>query len=611
MIETRPALHRDAFELAPRLRVEDAGEIGATWHLGARDGLCLCLLQSDRSFALVESDEVIGLWGVSSLDVAGLRLGLPWLLAAERLFARQREVVRHSRDWVERLLLDYDVLTNLTLASNATHLRWLAWCGFRMLRVHRRHGWAGVPYCEFYRVNPLRHAGADGIRETLLGRPVRERPELDPLTLRSARFAAAGFPAEALPELLDAVQQRHLAGGRVRPTIAALLVEAATVLCRRGLLTPPLREWASNLLAVAETAHLDGLAAADLVFALDTARCGTAAGALPAKVPSVSPPRGLGGLAVLTRHFVETLTLAGRVGRIPGRRLRLAAIGVSEETVRRPLGVPMGDLVRAWNRLWPATGAVFGGPAAAAVTAPDGLVARLRGAVADHGVGRVLAGEIDRWACDTVTAAPAGSAGGGHVAAAAAVIADRASRQLLPAPRSGGVLAGYVERQHLYWLLRCRLQLAADGSAPLIAALNVGALLVAGDAERRLVSSLGPQAPEDDLAAVIDAVAAVFGPDTVTCGGDLERLLAVLAPAFTVASVHGAQLGPALLAWHLLMDGSLDEVLAQVSEILSSPVEAADGGYRALLRRRSRQVTAASLERHLLRLECDASVCVG
>lgn len=596
MIETRPARYRDALELAPRLRFEDAGEIGATWDLGSREGLCLCLLQSDRAYALVESGAVIGLWGVSGGHVGGLHLGRPWLLAAERLFTRRREIVRHSRRWVERLLLEYDALANLTLASNAAHLRWLAWCGFRVLRVHRRHGSAGVPYCEFYQVNPLRHEDDESVRESLLARTLGERAEVDRLLLHAARFAAAGFPADALSELLDAVQVRHQAGGPVRPALAALLVEASAGLCPSTPGADPLLcEWAENMRALAGTALLDRLSAAELVFTLASLpRCTNPARTV-GRVPE-SSPRGLGGLDALVRHYVATLTLGGRLGRVQGRRLRMAAIGLPETPARRPHGLALTELVTGWSRHRPFADRLARGPATAAAR-PGELVERLRGAVASHTLGRALAETLDRWARD----AAAGRLHGRPMSAesAAALLADRLCRRLLPAPRSGGVLAGYGDRQQLYWLLRCRLLAAADTAAGRTVAADIGALLVAARAERRLLSGAPQATPEDDLAAVIDSIVEVFGPEALHRGDDLAGLLGVLAPAFGLASVHGAQLASALLAWHLLLDGVLDEVLGQVSDVLGTDAAGSRAAYRRLLRGVSRTVNRASLQRHL------------
>lgn len=594
MIETRPARYRDALELAPRLRFEDAGEIGTTWDLGAREGLCLCLLQSDRAFALTESGEVVGLWGVSGAPVGGLQLGRPWLLATERLFARRREIVRRSRGWVDRLLLEYDALANLTMASNTAHLRWLAWCGFRVLRVHRRYGSAGVPYCEFYRVNPLRHDADEGVRETLLARTVGERVDIDPLLLRAARCAAAGFPEQALGELLDAVQARRQAGGRARPALAALLAEAAAGLCRsRRTGDVLLCEWAENLQALVETAHLDRLSAAELVFSLD---------ALPpcavprrARKGSRPPQRGLGGLDALVRHYVATLTLGGRIGRTQGRRLRMAAIGLTEAPARRPLGIELAGLVAAWSRHRPYGDRL--GPGPAAVPCVGELVERLRGAVAPHALGRALAEALERWARD--------AAAGGFdrrwttAEGAAALLADRLCRRLLPAPRCGGVLAGYADRQQLYWLLRCHLLAVTDAAVSRTVAADIGALLVAARAERRLLIGGPRPVPEDDLAAVIDAIVEIFGPDALRRGDDLEGLLSVLAPAFGLASVHGAQLAPALLAWHLMLDGTLDDVLEQVSDALGAGAAGSRAAYRRLLRAVSRPVNRASLQHHL------------
>jgi hypothetical protein len=399
--------------------------------------------------------------------------------------------------------------------------------------------------------------------------------------------------AAVLPELLDRLQHRHQGGGRVRPAVAALLLEAAAAVCSGAQVDLLLREWAENALALAETAHLDGLEAAELAFALDTAAPCTDAGRRPAAAAGQSSQRGMSAVAALSRHFHATLTLGGRVRRIQGRRLRMAALGLTEDAVRQPLGIPLNDLVAAWSRHRPFADRRPAGP-------PAAVAAGFRGALTDHLVGRVLAEALDRWGCEAVAGKPAGDAGS-NASTAAALLADRVSRRLLPAPRSGGVVAGYVDRQHLYWLVRARLLTAAGDASGRALAADIGALLAAARTEARLLMAPGPRAADDDLTAVIESIAEVFGPDALRDGGDLVPLLGVLAPAFGLATVHSARLGPALLAWHLLLDGTLDTALVKVSDVLSADAAPVRPAYRNLLRRLRRPFTGAHLDSTLTR----------
>jgi len=610
MIETRPARFADARALAPRLRFEDAGEIAATWGLEPCEGLCLCLLQSDRAFALVEAAQVLALWGVGGARAGGLELGIPWLLAADGLFSRRREFLRRSRGWVDRLLLDYDLLTNLTLARNTAHLRWLAWCGFRALRVHRRHGSAGLPYCEFYRINALRHEDDAGVRETLLGRVPAQQAQVDPLLLQAARFAARGFAVDALHELLASVQARRRADGRLRPALAALFIEAAGSLCRRpdAGVEGVDRQWCENLLALQETALLaDGGCAEKLVFALDVpSRCaarlpspgGGRAGA-ETIAGGAATLRGLAGLAALTRGYVACLTLGGRVSRVQGRWLRTAAIGLDEAAARRPLGIPQQHLIRTWARGRPFAGGSRPGFTARDRLPPGRLAERFRETVRDDLVGRALARALDDWACGALVDPPPG-AESTDAGAASALLADRVARRLLPSTRLGGVVGGFGDRQHVYWLIRTRLLAVSAEAGDILLAGEIGALLVAARAEERLLTLRGARFDEqDDLAAVLESITEVFGADPVRAAGDMRELLATLAPAFSMASLHGVQLAAALLSWHLAKDGAVEDVLREVSGCLSYDEADSRGRLRRYLGGLARQVSSVSLERHV------------
>src|SRR5690606_38639180 len=104
MIEVVPATFRHALLLADRLRYEDAREIAAGWGVGARPGLFYCVLHSDRQFAVLEDGRPVALWGISSRTEDDLRIGVPWLLAAPRMFEGTRDTLLRSRRVMEHLL---------------------------------------------------------------------------------------------------------------------------------------------------------------------------------------------------------------------------------------------------------------------------------------------------------------------------------------------------------------------------------------------------------------------------------------------------------------------------------------------------------------------------
>lgn len=55
--------------------------------------------------------------------------GVIWLLGTHRMHLIRKTFVKHSKEWVNKLMGDYDVLTNLVMTSNELSMRWLTWLG--------------------------------------------------------------------------------------------------------------------------------------------------------------------------------------------------------------------------------------------------------------------------------------------------------------------------------------------------------------------------------------------------------------------------------------------------------------------------------------------------
>ena len=578
MIETRPATYLDAFELAPRLRQEDAEEIASVWRIPPFDGLVLCLLRSDRAFSLVVDGTVVGLWGATESRCGGLKIGVPWMLAAHALFTRRRELISRSRGWVDGLLLDYDVLTNLTNAANHAHLRWLAWCGFRALRVHRAYGADAVPFCEFYRVNRLRRACERGVRETLL---VRDVPDwrLSIATLLNAATAAVRTLAEprgsqaaaetAVMRLLQAVPGSALPG-RYR-----LLVELARHSLRHGDGGSGAEgvawRWCRQMVAVAEICSLErGSDPVEVARALEQVPARAAAGIggprAAQRGSSAGPDEGRLRADVLAVDLVSGLTLGGRVSRAQGRRLRLAALGLEPGHAERAAGIARTELSALWagrtssslrpgdvrgrrqwaSRLWRAAG---GRDALSSA-----LTAALQSLPADRGRGP----SSDCLSC-------------------AAMLADGMARRWVPGLRCAGVSTDFPERQKVYWLLRAWLVETMTGSAEHAAmalAEDVAALLLVGEAETGMLGRECRNVVEEDRIDALRAIERHF-PERAR-GWQRHLLPVVLAPG-----IHVAQLEPALVAWDLTCRGEIRIRAQELADASRAHSGACASGFRS------------------------------
>lgn len=596
MIETRPATYLDAFELAPRLRPEDTDEIASVWRIPPLEGLVLCLLRSNRAFSLVADGQVVGLWGVSDVRHGGLKIGQPWMLAADALFSRRRELISRSRTWVDGLLLDYDALTNLTNAANRAHLRWLAWCGFRALRVHRAYGAGGVPFCEFYRVNRLRQVCERGVRETLLA---RDTPDWRLSSERLPYAASGAVRALAAPGRSDAEAETGLAGlleaarGATPPGLYRLLIELARHRLRPVDGGDPAggveSRWCRQMVAVAETCFLEhGSDPAEIARALEQ---------MPVRSGSV----GDGSRAarhrssirlndrrlrpdMLAADLVSGLTLGGRVSRVQGRRLRLAALGLEPDVAERAAGIARAELSALWADRVPPS------PLEGGVGGRRAWASRLWQAAGGR--------DVLSAALRTVLEAPQADPGrvlSSSWLSCAGMLADRMARHWVPGIRFAGIATGFSERQQLYWLLRAWLVEIMTGSAGHAATAmgqDLAALLVVGDAETGMLGRECRAVVEDDRSDVLRAVERLFPAGA----GDWQRHV---LPVALVPGIHLAQLEPALVAWHLICRGELRSRVLELAESSPGSSGASASGFRAVWSAAVAGVDVADIGRRL------------
>jgi len=624
MIEARAARFADALFLADRLRYEDAREIAGVWGVGARQGLFLCLLHSDRAFTLVEHGRAVALCGVTDSRCAGLRIGVPWLLAGEHLFGNRRWVVRSSRAWIDHLLLDYDVLNNLTDTGNAVHLRWLAWCGFVPLRDIPAYGESGRAFREFYRVNERRGVHPHSVHDLLLARPVpaagvsADSPE--------RRLARAGIELLADPGSVDPAALRR---------VAECLQAAGTQRIERAALR--LLQEAAPRIAAAEGAGelgawCEALAELQVISTLDV-------GPEPAEVAQSLQPRRLPRLLAeaaagrwhrrpqagsdevqrlfrqMLQHYQRTLTLDQRVTAVHGYRLHAAALAVAAEGVNQPLGISREAVQDLISEHYVAEFLCGAGNEA------GGGIGRARRSLErrpmSHGdvLARIglLAGRVP-WAGTPLAAALRDglnqwAAGGCRVQCLAdavtmsASLAHAVALHCLPGFRLGGVDSAYAERHGLYRLLRAAILLAAvDGDVPTIAPLfldEAAGLLAVKRLDDVLLSAPAGQVHwREEPAQLLRQLCATWGP-AVAGPDDLAALCVMLAPGMVVPVAHAVQLPAALLVWHLTVCGTLPDALAEVGEIFTGQPSDPRHGLRKFLRRRGAAVGMVGLQQSL------------
>ncbi len=648
MLEIRPARFADALALAPLLRFEDAREIAACWGLGGREGLVCCLLNSDRAYAVSRSGVIRALWGVTDVHRDDVRLGVPWLLASEAFFADGRSLVLQSREWVRALLLDYDVLVNATDARNRSHLRWLTWCGFSLLRYRPSAGAAGgeceagasggAPrLVEFYMVSERCRWPAASLRGVL----ARAAPAAPGMAPEVARLAALGIRClggtgadleAALPELLallapqdpgTAVSGADVEGGwrevlpeRARHAALGLLEEIAA---RHGatdsaVTAQPSRRFCATLRRLTELRMLDApRGPEDLLLRRGPrpehrgAPCGPPSGGGPAPRGGAARP-----LDLLARRYVRELMGAFGESRIQCYRLRAEALGVTERDQVHPPGLHRRQLERLVREHHVALSLSLGGRLAMSELARrsaerlatplrDGQArARLVGALeADSSLGRALEAVMECWAVESAAGTVSSMRQAVDLASA---VADRMALRLLPGLRLGALVSGYGERHRLYRLLRSWLvtAVARDGGA-LARALtqqDVVALLLGAAFEDALLDARPGAAWDEQLEAVLARCLEAFGPGVAVDDG-YRHLTELLIPAVAHPAAPAAQLGSALAVWLAAADGRLAEVIGRVSGLVDAEALGPRPRLRRFLRRLGRSADMVEVRRHL------------
>jgi hypothetical protein len=80
-------------------------------------------------------------WTVTTLDMRMVgsfgvcpairqpNIGVIWLLGTHRMHLIKKTFIKHSKEWIDRLMGDYNVLTNYVMESNELSFRWLTWLG--------------------------------------------------------------------------------------------------------------------------------------------------------------------------------------------------------------------------------------------------------------------------------------------------------------------------------------------------------------------------------------------------------------------------------------------------------------------------------------------------
>ncbi len=152
-IRLRPGTLEDCHSLAPRLRPEDVQEVWALCHQTPIQALEESFKASDLTYVVDYNGVGILMCGVGMVP-GSPGVGCCWLLGTPEIRTVKLGFLRACRKHIEDFHKLYPVLWNLVDIRNTSHLKWLKWLGFEIIKHHPSIGYEQLPFVEVIRHAP-------------------------------------------------------------------------------------------------------------------------------------------------------------------------------------------------------------------------------------------------------------------------------------------------------------------------------------------------------------------------------------------------------------------------------------------------------------------------
>ena len=120
----------DVCELAPNLRSEDKREVNTLGKTSEQSLLTGYLLGRVCRSIINNYGQVVGMYGVVPADD---KTGLVWMLGSDKLKKIKIPFLKESRTEVEGMNTLFPHLWNIIDSRNELHLKWIKWCGFKII----------------------------------------------------------------------------------------------------------------------------------------------------------------------------------------------------------------------------------------------------------------------------------------------------------------------------------------------------------------------------------------------------------------------------------------------------------------------------------------------
>lgn len=131
LIAIIPADISHAATIAERMRDEDVAEVWASSRSTPLDAITHSLSQSVEAWTATVDGRPEVIFGVADVNIL-TAMGAPWLLGTDAVVKHNRQFLRRSIWWREKLFSNYETLRNFVHEDNVVSKRWLEWLGFTL-----------------------------------------------------------------------------------------------------------------------------------------------------------------------------------------------------------------------------------------------------------------------------------------------------------------------------------------------------------------------------------------------------------------------------------------------------------------------------------------------
>jgi len=142
----RDAILHDVCELAPNLALADTREV-AIFGQNPEQALTIGYISSVYCKSIIDSySNVVAMYGVVRVDEI---VGRIWMLGSTKLQKVSRPFLRENKVEIDRINKIFPHLCNVIDSRNDVHIRWVKWCGFKIIGETMINGYK---FYEFSRI---------------------------------------------------------------------------------------------------------------------------------------------------------------------------------------------------------------------------------------------------------------------------------------------------------------------------------------------------------------------------------------------------------------------------------------------------------------------------